>query len=65
MTEGIIIGVFIGVVGTLFVQASSERAMDGWYNFVATAREWAITVCVVLALAFVVCVIAYANGWRP
>lgn len=61
----LMIGVVIGALGMLIVQAVFDDALDWWADKVATARSWAVTVLGVCGFLFIMCVIAYAAGWRP
>lgn len=61
----IVVGIVIGVIGTLIFQAVFDEALDWWAEMVATAREWVMTILGVCGVLFVVCVSAYAAGWRP
>lgn len=58
-------GLVLGGIGMLLLQAGSASFMDWWADVVDTARSWVMTILGVCGLLFIVCVLAYAAGWRP
>lgn len=59
------VGLVIGVIATLFLQAASRQFMDWWYDVLDVARSWVSTILGVCGVLFVILVITYAAGWRP
>lgn len=61
----LIAGIVIGGIGVLLVQAMFENLMEWWADVVETGGYWVIRALVTCGILFLICVFAFAKGWRP